>query len=312
MKNKHMLKRLWEQRQIQMMVIPGIVFIFIFFYVPMYGIIISFQDYRVGDSLLRFGTNANWVGLKHFNTFLGSPEFRTIMRNTFAISILRMLITFPAPILLAIMLNEVKSLKFKKVFQSVSYLPYFISWVIVGGLVRSMLSVDGTINNILVGLGFIEAPIMFMGEKSYFWTILIGSDLWKNIGWNTIVFLAAMAAINPELYEAANIDGANRWHRVRFITLPSISSTTIIVLLLTIGSLLTYGFEPIMQLTNNLNNKQLLDVAEVIDTHVLRMGLHMNNYSYATAVGLFRAVSSVILLTTSNYLCKKKTGSGLW
>lgn len=310
MKSKSLLRRLWEQRQLQLMVIPGMIFILIFFYLPMYGLIISFQDYRIGDPLLNF--HAEWVGLKHFETFIHSPEFFNIMRNTLAISVLRLLITFPAPIVLAVMINEVKSMRFKKIFQSISYLPYFISWVIVGGLISSMLSYNGTINDLLMGMGFIDEPIMFMGEKGMFWYILIGSDLWKNVGWNTIVFLAAMAAIDPALYEAASIDGANRWQRIRYVTLPSIVSTTVIVFLMTMGSLLTYGFEPIMQLTNNLNNKQLLEVAEIVDTHVLRMGIQLGNYSYATAVGMFRSVISVILLAASNFICRKKTGSGLW
>lgn len=310
MKSKSLIRRLWDQKQLQLMVIPGMIFILIFFYLPMYGLIISFQDYRIGDSLLNF--HAQWVGLKHFKTFVNSPEFFNIMRNTLAISVLRLLFTFPAPIVLAVMINEVKSMRFKKIFQSISYLPYFISWVIVGGLVSSMLSYNGTVNDLLVGMGLIDEPIMFMGEKSMFWYILIGSDLWKNVGWNTIVFLAAMAAIDPALYEAASIDGANRWQRIRYVTLPSIVSTTVIVFLMTIGSLLTYGFEPIMQLTNNLNNKQLLEVAEIVDTHVQRMGIQLGNYSYATAVGMFRSVISVILLATSNFICKKKTGSGLW
>ncbi len=256
--------------------------------------------------------DAEWVWFKHFETFIHSPEFFSIMRNTLAINGLRLLITFPAPIILAVMINEVRSVRFKKTFQSVSYLPYFVSWVIVGGLVSSLLSYNGAINNLLVGMGILDKPIMFMGEKGMFWYIFIGSDLWKNVGWNTIVFLAAMASIDPRLYEAANIDGANRWQRIRYITLPSIASTTVIVFLMTIGSLLTYGFDPIMQLTNNMNNKQLLEVAEIIDTHVLRMGIQLGNYSYATAVGLFRSVISVILLATSNYICKKKTGAGLW
>ncbi len=310
MKRKSLIHRLWEQRQMQLMVIPGMIFILVFFYLPMYGLVISFQDYRIGDPMLKL--DAKWVALKHFRTFVESPEFFSIIRNTLAISGLRLLITFPAPIVLAVMINEVRSVRFKKVFQSVSYLPYFVSWVIVGGLVASLLSYNGTINDLLVGMGVLDKPIMFMGERGMFWYILIGSDLWKNVGWNTIVFLAAMAAIDPCLYEAANIDGANRWQRIRYITLPSIASTTVIVFLMTVGSLLNYGFDPIMQLTNNMNNKQLLEVAETVDTHVLRMGIQLGDYSYATAVGLFRSIISVILLATSNYICKKKTGSGLW
>ncbi len=310
MKNKSLLGRLWEQRQLQLMVIPGMIFILVFFYFPMYGLIVSFQNYKMGDPL--FSLKADWVYFKHFETFIHSPEFGNIMRNTVAISALRLLITFPAPIALAVLINEVKSMRYKKIFQSISYLPYFISWVIVGGLIGTLLSYNGTVNDLLTGLKLINEPIMFMGEKSMFWYILIGSDLWKNLGWNTIVFLAAMSAIDPSLYEAANIDGANRWQLIRYVTLPGIVSTTIIVFLMTVGSLLTYGFEPIMQLTNNLNNKQVLEVAEIVDTHVLRMGIKLGNYSYATAVGLFRSVISVTILAAANSICKKTVGTALW
>ena len=310
MNPKSMSRRLWEQRQLQLMVIPGMIFILVFFYFPMYGLIVAFQNYKIGDPL--FSLNADWVNFKHFETFIHAPEFMTIMRNTLAISVLRLLITFPAPIILAILINEVGNLRFKQIFQSVSYLPYFISWVIVGGLINSILSYNGTVNDLLMGMRLIEKPIMFMGEKSMFWYILIGSDLWKNVGWNTIVFLAAMAAIDPSLYEAASIDGANRGQLIRYVTLPGIVSTTIIVFLMTVGSLLTYGFEPIMQLTNNLNNKQVLESAEIVDTHVLRMGIKLGNYSYATAVGLFRSVISVTMLAGANWICKKKVGTGLW
>lgn len=312
MKKTSLIKRLYEQRELQLMVIPGVIFFIVFAYTPMYGLIISFQNYQIGNSFLGFGSKTEWIGLTHFITFINDPSFFLILRNTLVISLLRMLITFPAPIVFAIILNEIRSNKFKKTVQSASYLPHFVSWVIVGGLVSQILSVNGTLNGLLMGLNIIKEPIMFLGEKSYFWYILIGSDLWKEMGWNAIIFLAAMAAIDPELYQVANIDGANRWQRIKHITLPGINSTLIIVLLFTIGSLLMYGFEPIMQLTNNLNNKQLLETAEVIDTHVLRMGVMLGNYSYATAIGLFRSIASVLLLAVSNAICKKSTGTGLW
>jgi len=308
---KSYLGRLWEQRELQLMVIPGILFILLFFYTPMYGLIISFQDYQIGQSFFDF-SKADWVGLKHFKDFITDPSFFDILRNTFAVSALRLLITFPAPIILALMLNEISGKTFKRTIQSISYLPHFISWVIVGGLVTRFLSVDGALNGILVGLNIIEEPIMFMGEKNYFWIILVLSDLWKEIGWSSIIFLSAMAAIDPEIYQVACIDGANRWQRMIYITIPGIKSTIVIVLLLTLGSLLMYGFEPIMQLTNNLNNKQVLDTAETIDTHVLRMGVHLGNYSYATAVGLFRSIFSVLMLVTANRVAKKYFDTSLW
>lgn len=311
MNKKSYLSRIWKQRELQLMVIPGMLFILLFFYTPMYGLIISFQNYQIGQSFFDF-TKADWVGLKHFIDFITDPSFFSILRNTFAVSALRLLITFPAPVIFALLLNEVSGKFFKKTVQSVSYLPHFISWVIVGGLVTRMLSVEGTLNGLLLGLNLVGEPIMFMGEKNYFWFILVGSDLWKEMGWSSIIFLSAIAAIDPEIYQVASIDGANRWQRIRYITLPGIQSTIVIVLLLTLGSLLMYGFEPIMQLTNNLNNKQVLDTAETIDTHVLRMGIHLGNYSYATAVGLFRSIFAVIMLATSNRISKKYFETGLW
>ncbi len=312
MTKKSLAHRIWEQKELQMMVIPGIIFILIFFYLPIYGLVIAFQNYQVGDPFISFKGETVWVGLKHFKTFVSDPSFMLIMRNTFAINILRLLIVFPAPIIFALMLNEIGGIKFKKFVQSVSYLPHFVSWVIVAGIITQMLSIDGSINNILLNLKLIDKPIMFMGDSKYFWYILIFSDLWKETGWSSIIFLGAMAAIDPELYDVANIDGANRWQKITNITLPSITPTIIIVLLLTIGSMFMYGYEPIMQLTNNLNNKLLLDTAEIIETHVLRMGIMLGQYSYATAVGLFRSVITISILAAANYICGKKAGSSLW
>lgn len=312
MDTKNLIRGLWKQKEWQLMVVPGIIFILIFFYIPIYGLIIAFQDYSIGDPFFSFTSETKWVGLKHFITFFSDPSFLKIIRNTLVISVLRLLITFPAPIVFAILLNEIRGKHFKKTIQSISYLPYFVSWVIVGGLVSQMLSSEGSINSLLLNMNIIKEPIMFLGNKNYFWYILIGSDLWKSLGWNSIIFLGAMAAIDPELYQVASIDGANRWQRIRHVTLPGIRSTIIVVLILTIGGLFLYGFEPIMQLTNNLNNKQLLETAEIVDTHVLRMGIHLGHHSYATAVGLFRSIVSVTLLVLSNAISRKATGSSLW
>lgn len=312
MSKKSILHRLWDQRQIQLMVVPGILFIILFYYVPMYGVIISFQDYHIGDPFFSFTSDIHWVGFKHFIDFITNPSFFQILRNTLVVSLLRIAIAFPAPIILALLFSEISGKIFKKSIQSISYIPHFVSWVIVAGLVYSFLSVDGTLNGVLMDLNIIKEPIMFMGEKNLFWYILIGSDMWKETGWCAILFLAAMAAIDPELYHVASIDGANRWEKIIHITLPGISSTMVIAFLFTIGCTLMYGFEPIMQLTNNLNNKQLLDTAEIIDTYVLRMGIHLGNYSYATAVGLFRSIISVVLLSGSNALSRRFLGSSMW
>ena len=312
MHNKSIIKRLWEQKEIQLMVIPGIIFFIIFAYVPMYGLVIAFREYRVGEPFLSFGPEARWVGLKHFRDFIKDPAFINIMRNTLVISVLRLAVAFPISIIFAILLNEVQGSRFKKAIQSVSYLPHFVSWAIVSGLVLQMLSINGGVNNILLNLKIIDKPIMFMAKSNYFWFVLVGSDIWKETGWTSIIYLGAMSSINPELYQVASIDGANRWQRIRHITLPGISSSIVIVFILTIASLFSYGFEPIIQLTNNLSNTMVMKTAEIVDTHVLRMGIQLGQYSYATAVGLFRSVLSVVLLLISNTVCRKTTGSSLW
>ncbi len=310
---KKSLKKHWEefkrQQTLQLMVLPWIIFIVIFSYVPMYGLLMAFQDYRLADIP---GFSA-WVGLKHFNMLFQNTEFIHVIENTLGISLLKLLICFPAPIILALLLNEVKSMAFKRTVQTVSYLPHFVSWVVVAGLTLDILNPSGGIlNQILLQLHIISKPILFIGEPKYFWNIVISTDLWKEIGWNAIIYIAAIASIDPELYQAAEVDGAGRFSKMWHITLPSIRPTIIILLILAISNLLNAGFEQILLLTNNMTNTMVRSTADVIDTYVYRVGIQQMRYSYATAAGLFRSVVSIVLLTLANLTARKTTEESLW
>ncbi|MCM2997473.1 MULTISPECIES: ABC transporter permease [Paenibacillus] len=294
-----------RQWDIQLMVIPALILIFIFSYIPMYGVLMAFQDYNIFNGFW----NSPWVGFKHFSMFFHAPEFWTILRNTIIISLLKFGIGFPAPIILALMLNEVRQMFFKRVVQTISYLPHFLSWVIVAGFAMSILSTDnGSLNILLQKLHLIKEPIGFLGRAEYFWGIIVSTSVWKEIGFNSIVYLAAIAGINPSLYEAASIDGAGRVKQVFMITIPSIMPVVVIFMILAIGNLLSAGFEDILLLGAN---PVLRDVASVIDTYVYRVGITNQRYSYATAVGLFKAVISVGLLTFANYFARR-SGNSLW
>ncbi|HEY2493792.1 MAG TPA: ABC transporter permease subunit [Paenibacillus sp.] len=304
-KPKNVFSRFMAQMDIQLMVIPGLLLIFVFSYIPMYGVLMAFQDYSIFKG---FG-GSEWVGLKHFDMFFNSPEFWNVMRNTAIISLLKFCIGFPAPIALALMLNEVKNMMFKKVVQTVSYLPHFMSWVIVAGLIMSMLSTDnGSVNILLQKMNFIDEPINFLSIPNMFWGILVSTGVWKEIGFGSIVYLAAIASIDPSMYEAASMDGASKFKQIFLITLPSIMPVVIIFMILAIGNLLNAGFEDILLLAVN---PILRDVSDVIDTYVYRVGIQNSRYSYATAVGLFKAVISVGLLTIANYAARR-SGNSLW
>ncbi|WP_169089987.1 ABC transporter permease [Paenibacillus sp. PL91] len=287
------------------MIFPALVFILVFNYFPMYGVLMAFQDY----SLFKGFFGSPWAGFKHFEMFFNSPDFFRVIKNTIVISLLKLVINFPAPILLALMLNEVRNMAFKKVIQTISYLPHFLSWVIVSGFTISILSVDnGSLNIMLQALGLIDKPINFLSLPEYFWGIIVTTNLWKEIGFATIVYLAAIAGVNPSLYEAASIDGASKFKQIFLITLPSITPVIIIFLILNIGSLLNAGFDDLLLLGRSA---MLRDVAEVIDTYAYRIGIINNRFSYAAAVGLFKAVISVGLLTMANYL-SRRAGTSLW
>ncbi|WP_407643516.1 ABC transporter permease [Cohnella endophytica] len=287
------------------MIIPGIICVFIFSYAPMYGVLMAFKNY----DLFKGFSASPWVGIKQFETFFHAPEFSYVLRNTLCISMLKLLIGFPAPIILALMLNEVRFMAFKRIIQTVTYLPHFLSWVIVSGFVVSMLATDnGSLNMLLQEVHLIQEPINWLSVPSYFWTILISTNVWKDVGFASIVYLAAIAGIDPQLFEAASIDGAGRFRQIFVITIPSILPVIIIFMILAIGNILNAGFDDILLLARN---PILRNVSDVIDTYVYRVGVMNSRYSYATAVGLFKSLISVALLTFANRLARR-SGNSLW
>jgi putative aldouronate transport system permease protein len=299
------IKRFIKQWDLQLMVVPAIIFIFIFSYIPMYGALMAFQNYNIFKGFW----DSPWVGLKNFDMFFHSRDFWPVMRNTLVISLLKLLIGFPAPILLALMLNEVRKMMFKRVVQTITYLPHFMSWVIVAGFTISMLSTDnGSFNILLQKLNIINDPVNWLSTSEYFWTILVSSNVWKDIGFASIIYLAAIAGVNQDMYEAAAIDGASRFKQMYLITIPSILPVIVIFMILAIGNLLNAGFEDILLLAAN---PALRDVSDVLDTYVYRVGIQSSRFSYATAVGLFKAVISVLLLTIANLLARR-SGNSLW
>jgi len=306
-------KRFKKQWMLQLFVGIGMIFLIVFSYTPMFGIIMAFKNYRISEGIIGIFTS-EWVGLKHFDEFIHDYQFGTIVRNTVTLSLLKVLFTFPAPILLAILLNEVKNAAFKRFVQTVSYLPHFISWVVVVGISFAFLSADiGLVNKALLSLGFIDNPLDILTNPDYFWELAVGSAVWKEMGWWTIIFLAAITGINPSLYEAAKIDGAGRLARIRHITLPGMKGTIVVVLILTIGSILGGGlvgsnFEQAFLFGNSINNP----TSEIVQTYAFKVGLKDGRFSYAAAIDLIQSVISVALIFSSNYIAKRISGSSLF
>lgn len=289
--------------QIYTMIAPGILFFFLFKYVPLAGSIIAFQDYNVFGGF--FGSP--FVGLKHFNNLFTYPEFYRVMSNTLLISFYQLAFGFPAPILLALLLNEVGKIAYKRTVQTIVYMPHFLSWVIVGGLVINFLSPSsGVLNKVLQAFGM--ESIFFMQEPQYFRSIVVTSGIWKEVGWGTIIYLAALTGINPELYEAAEVDGAGRFRQVFSITIPCLMPTIVILLLLRIGHILDLGFEQVYILLNPL----VVETGEILDTYIYRIGLLGAQYSYTTAIGIFKSAVGLILVMGANYLSRKSTGNSIY
>ncbi|NOU92614.1 ABC transporter permease subunit [Paenibacillus sp. LMG 31456] len=285
------------------MVLPGLIYFILFKYIPLTGVIIAFQDYNVFNGI--FGSKL--VGLKHFYNLFTYPEFLRVLKNTLLISIYQIVLGFPAPIALAMLMNEVRRMFFKRTVQTILYLPHFLSWVIVGGLVINFLSPSsGMVNDILRWMG--KEPVFFMQEPGYFRSIVVISAIWKEVGWGTIIYLAALAGINPELYEAAEVDGAGKLKQAFSITLPSLLPTIMVLLLLRVGNVLDLGFEQIYMLLNPL----VTETGEIIDTYIYRIGLLGGQYSYTTAIGLFKSLVGVILVVGANQLSKKTTGNSIY
>lgn len=297
--------RFKSQFELQSMVWPGIIFLFIFSYIPMYGILIAFKDYNMFKGVL----GSAWIGMDHFKEFFTDPNFFTVLRNTLSINGLNLLFGFPAPILFALLLNEITSPKFKRFVQTISYLPHFVSWVVFGGLIITVLSpTNGVLNYLLESTGIISEPINFLGKADNFWIILVLGEMVKGLGWGAIIYIAAIAGVDQEMYEAATIDGAGKLQKMWYVTLPSIMGTIVIMLIFAISAILNTGFEQILVLQNPLN----LDTSETIDTYVYKVGIQQMRYSYSTAVGLTKSIVAVILLFGANYLSRKITDKGLF
>jgi putative aldouronate transport system permease protein len=301
---KSLRKHLYLNWQLYLLMLIPIVYYIIFRYVPMAGNIIAFRRYRGGSSI--FGSE--WSGLKYFRQFLSDHSFWRAFGNTLTLNLSYLAVRFPLTLAFALMLNEIKNLRWKKFVQTVSYLPHFISMVIVAGMIRELLSVSGPINRLIESCG--GQSITFIALPEWFVTIFIVSGIWQSLGWGTILYLAAMANINPSLYEAAEIDGAGHFQRVWHITIPCIMPTITTLLILDIGSLVASGgaFEKVFLLYNPMTYQ----TADIISTYVFRMGLGSGNYSYATAVGLFEGLINLVLLTAANVSSKRITHSGLW
>jgi putative aldouronate transport system permease protein len=306
------LKNFWKQRYLQAFALIGVAFILVFNYLPMFGILMAFKKYSISSGISGIITS-DWVGLKYFSEFIHDYKFGTIIKNTLVISCAKLIFTFPLPIFLALLLNEVKLKTLKRVVQTVSYLPYFISWVIVAGFCQIFLSQQGVFNTAGVQLGFFDKALPFLTGNKYFLPLVIFSACWKDMGWWAIIFLASIASIDPTLYEAAQIDGAGRLKRIRHITLPGMSSTISIVLILALGNLLGGGLSGSnFEQSYLLGNPGNIDASDIIQTYVMRIGLSNGRYSYAAAVGLMQSVISVILVYISNICSKKISGQGLF
>lgn len=296
-------KRFWAQKDLQSMALPGVIWMIIFNFIPMYFIVIAFMRYSVAKGVL----GSKWLGLANFQEFFTDDRFWIVMKNTFGLNLLRLLIGFPIPIIFALLLNEMLNLRYKKLVQTVTYLPHFLSWIIVGGIMYNWLSDSGFLTLLLVRLGVLAEPIHLIGAPQYFWGILITSEVWKELGWNSIIYIAAISGIDPNLFEAAIIDGAGRLRKIWHVTLPSIKGAIAVLLVLNIGYLMGSNFEQLFV----FHRPVLYDVIDVIDIYTYRVGIENGRLSYATAIGLFRSVFAFFLLYTANKASRKLTDTSL-
>ena len=297
-----LLTSIARQKNIYIILIPVIAYYVLFAYVPMFGNIMAFQDYKITRGIFE----SNFVGFKHFNSFLNDVYFWRLIKNTIRINVYGLVFGFPAPIIFALLLNEVRNISFKKTVQTITYMPHFISTVIICGMITSFVAREGVINSIIVSLG--GSPLEFMTDPKYFVGIYTISGIWQNMGWSSIIYISALSSIDQELYEAASIDGASRWKQTIHITIPGILPTVSILLIMQIGQMLSVGFEKVML----LYNPSIYETADIISTYVYRQGILGANYSYSAAVGLFNSVVNFILLVSVNAFSRKISGNGLF
>lgn len=302
----------WDQRYLMILVLPVAVWMLIFNYIPMLGLVISFKEYNPYLGPLQGFIQSPWVGMDNFVEAFSDKYFLYSLWNTILYSILNLLVGFPFPIIFAILLNEIINTRFKKFVQTVSYLPHFISWVFVVGFIYMIFSVDsGMVNGLLLKFHIIKDPVPFLATPQYIPPLIVLTNVWKSFGWNSIIYIAAITNIDPTMYEAATVDGAKRFARIWYITLPSIKPTIVILLIFSIGGLISANFGLFEQMYL-LSNSMIQDATEIVDTYTYKMGIVLSRYSYATAVGLFRSVAAVILLAGANFISKRLTGESLY
>jgi putative aldouronate transport system permease protein len=291
---------LFKQRYLVLMSFPLVIWLIIFRYIPLWGWTMAFQEYKPGIPFMA----QKLVGLKYFVMMFKDPDFYLAMRNTLAMSFMNLAVNFTLPVILAILLNEILNERFRRTIQTVSYLPHFVSWVVVASLVKQMLSLDGSVNQALVSLGVLHESVQYFAEPKLFLFIVTTADAWKELGWNSIIFFAAISGISQELYEAATVDGAGRFKKMLYITIPGIMPTIVVMLIMSIGYVISIGFEKQMLLTNDL----LRDYSDTLDLYILKAGVNSGRLAYATAIGMFKSLVSVILVLAANTLSKKSLG----
>lgn len=295
-------KSIFASPALVLMVLPGFLLLIIFRYLPISNIVVAFKDYNIFEGVLK----SPWVGLKHFRTLFSMPKFYSVLKNTFIISGLKIAFGFPAPIILALTINEVNHVTYKRIVQNIFYLPHFMSWVVIGGLCFDIFGKNGILNSIGAAFG-LPTKLFLMDPKSIRGVLVI-TDIWKDVGWGSIIYLAALTSIDPELYNAAKIDGAGRFAQIFHITLPELMDVIVVMFIMRLSSVLTVGTDQILM----LDNSRVTNVIEVLDTYVWRMGISKGNYDFTTAVGLFTSVVNAAFVLTANFIVKAKRGEGIW
>ena len=305
MKLRQYIKNEWV---LYLMLIPGLFFLIVYKFLPLYGITLAFKDYNIflGSNPIEAIHLSDWVGFQHFESLFANDDFYRVLGNTLIINFYKIIFLFPIPIIAAIMLNEIRKPLYKKSIQTMIYIPYFFSWVVIFGIFYSMLGTYGMVNQVLKQLGI--TPINFFGNKTYFRSVLVFTEGWKETGWNTVIYLAAINAIDPTLYEAARVDGASRLKQIWHITLPGLLPTIILMLIMKVGYILDTGFEQILIMYNPM----VYEVADVIQTYVYRIGLGQMDYSLSTALGLFNSVVAFILIVGANAISRKTLNRSIW
>lgn len=304
------LKQKLEKYALYLFLVPAILLVLIFNYLPMFGTIIAFKDYNIfaAETPIKSIFASEWVGLKHFSKIFSNQEFVRAVRNTLIISTYKIVFLFPIPIFLAIMITDIRSAWYKKTIQTVLYLPHFLSWVVVTSVFIQILGPYGVVNNWFKNMNLIGSSIQFFGNNDLFRSLVVVSSGWKEVGWNAIIYIAAIAGINPQLYEAAQIDGASKIQQSIYVTLPSIASTIVLLFILRIGAILDAGFDQIF----NMYTSAVYDKGDILSTLVYRAGLGQREYSFGTAVGLFNSVVALVMVLGGNYLTRKTLDKGLW